>query len=49
MLKRTFDEDLDRAVAFHGHLCGGQIIGDAHGPPRARLLPHRRPQYTATS
>ncbi len=27
MLKRTFDEDLDRAIAFHGHLCGGQIIG----------------------
>lgn len=27
MLKRTFDEDLDRAVAFHGHLCGGQVIG----------------------
>lgn len=27
MLKRTFEEDLDRAVAFHGHLCAGQIIG----------------------
>lgn len=27
MLKRTFDEDLDRAIAFHGHLCAGQIIG----------------------
>ena len=27
MLKRTFEEDLDRAVAFHGHLCGGQVIG----------------------
>lgn len=27
MLKRTFDEDLDRAVAFHGHLCAGQVIG----------------------
>lgn len=27
MLKRTLDEDLDRAVAFHGHLCGGQVIG----------------------
>lgn len=27
MLKRTFDEDLERAVAFHGHLCGGQVIG----------------------
>lgn len=27
MLKRTFEEDLDRAVAFHGHLCAGQAIG----------------------
>lgn len=27
MLKRTLQEDLDRAVAFHGHLCGGQLIG----------------------
>lgn len=27
MSKRTFDEDLERAVAFHGHLCGGQVIG----------------------
>ncbi|OUP10425.1 FmdE family protein [Collinsella sp. An2] len=27
MLKRTFEEDLDRAVAFHGHLCAGQVIG----------------------
>lgn len=27
MLKRTFEEDLERAVAFHGHLCGGQVIG----------------------
>ncbi|MDY2777239.1 MAG: FmdE family protein [Collinsella sp.] len=27
MLKRTLQEDLDRAVAFHGHLCGGQMIG----------------------
>lgn len=26
-LKRTFEEDLDRAVKFHGHLCAGQIIG----------------------
>jgi formylmethanofuran dehydrogenase subunit E len=26
-LKRTFEEDLQRAVEFHGHLCGGQIIG----------------------
>ena len=25
--KRTFEEDLARAVAFHGHLCGGQVIG----------------------
>ena len=23
----TFREDLDRAVAYHGHLCSGQIIG----------------------
>lgn len=27
MLKRTFDEDLERAIAFHGHLCAGQVIG----------------------
>ncbi len=27
MLKRTFDEDLADAVAFHGHLCAGQVIG----------------------
>ena len=26
-LIRTFEEDLDRAVAFHGHLCAGQVIG----------------------
>lgn len=26
-MKRTFDEDLERAVAFHGHLCAGQAIG----------------------
>lgn len=24
---RTFDEDLQRAIAFHGHLCAGQVIG----------------------
>jgi len=27
MKKPSFREDLDRAVAFHGHLCGGQLIG----------------------
>jgi formylmethanofuran dehydrogenase subunit E len=27
MQRRSFKEDLDDAVAFHGHLCGGQIIG----------------------
>lgn len=26
-MKRTFEEDLERAVAFHGHLCGGQMSG----------------------
>lgn len=26
-MKRTLDEDIDRAVAFHGHLCGGQLTG----------------------
>lgn len=26
-LKRTFEEDLARAVSFHGHLCAGQVIG----------------------
>ena len=24
---KTFREDLDEAVAYHGHLCAGQIIG----------------------
>lgn len=24
---KTFDEDLERAVSFHGHLCGGQMTG----------------------
>lgn len=23
----SFEEDLERAVAFHGHLCAGQVIG----------------------
>ena len=27
MLKRSFEEDLQRAVAFHGHMCPGQVIG----------------------
>jgi formylmethanofuran dehydrogenase subunit E len=27
MEKPSFRDDLARAVAFHGHLCGGQIIG----------------------
>jgi formylmethanofuran dehydrogenase subunit E len=27
MKRQSFREDLDDAVAFHGHLCGGQIIG----------------------
>jgi formylmethanofuran dehydrogenase subunit E len=27
MLKNTFEEDLKNAVAFHGHLCAGQVIG----------------------
>lgn len=27
MLKRTFEEDLKRAVAYHGHLCAGQMNG----------------------
>ena len=27
MARRTFVEDLERAVAYHGHLCGGQILG----------------------
>ena len=26
-LKNSFEEDLERAVAFHGHLCAGQVIG----------------------
>ncbi len=31
MPKRTLQEDLDRAIAFHGHLCGGQMIGTRMG------------------
>jgi formylmethanofuran dehydrogenase subunit E len=27
MERRSFRADLDDAIAFHGHLCGGQIIG----------------------
>ncbi|MDR1015303.1 MAG: formylmethanofuran dehydrogenase subunit E family protein [Coriobacteriales bacterium] len=27
MERRSFREDLNDAIAFHGHLCGGQIIG----------------------
>lgn len=23
----TFREDLNRAVAYHGHLCSGQVLG----------------------
>lgn len=26
-MKRTIDEDIERAIAFHGHLCGGQLTG----------------------
>lgn len=26
-LVNTFEQDLERAVAFHGHLCAGQVIG----------------------
>lgn len=26
-MRRTFEEDLQRAVDFHGHLCAGQVIG----------------------
>ena len=26
-MKRTFEEDLARAAAFHGHVCGGQMTG----------------------
>lgn len=27
MLKNTFEEDLAQAVAYHGHLCAGQVLG----------------------
>ena len=27
MLKNTFEEDLATAVAWHGHLCAGQVLG----------------------
>ncbi|MBS5450178.1 MAG: TraR/DksA C4-type zinc finger protein [Coriobacteriia bacterium] len=26
-LVTTFEQDLERAIAFHGHLCAGQVIG----------------------
>lgn len=35
---RTFREDLDRAVAFHGHLCSGQCLGVRMAHMGMRLL-----------
>ncbi len=35
---RTFREDLDRAVAFHGHLCSGQCLGVRMAHMGLRLL-----------
>jgi formylmethanofuran dehydrogenase subunit E len=26
-MRRSFEQDLERAVAYHGHLCAGQVIG----------------------
>jgi formylmethanofuran dehydrogenase subunit E len=26
-MKRSFEQDLEKAIAYHGHLCGGQVIG----------------------
>ncbi len=26
-MTRSFEEDLQRAISFHGHLCGGQLTG----------------------
>lgn len=27
MLRKTFEEDLQDAIAYHGHLCAGQVLG----------------------
>ena len=35
---RTFREDLERAVAYHGHLCSGQAIGVRMAHMGMRLL-----------
>ena len=35
---RTFEEDVERAVAYHGHLCSGQCIGVKMGRYGMRLL-----------
>lgn len=35
---RSFREDLDRAVAFHGHLCSGQCLGVRMAHMGLRLL-----------
>lgn len=35
---RTFREDLERAVAFHGHLCSGQCLGVRMAHMGMRLL-----------
>jgi formylmethanofuran dehydrogenase subunit E len=26
-MKRSFEQDLERAIRYHGHLCAGQVIG----------------------
>jgi formylmethanofuran dehydrogenase subunit E len=26
-MQRSFEQDLERAIAYHGHLCAGQVIG----------------------
>lgn len=43
-MKNTFQEDLNRAVAYHGHLCGGQIIGVRMGRYGCSLLGIEDPQ-----
>lgn len=38
MKTRTFEEDVERAVAYHGHLCSGQCIGEKMARYGMRLL-----------
>lgn len=36
----TFEQDLQEAVAFHGHLCGGQMSGVRMARVRSAFAGH---------